>query len=83
MGKRPQLTDELEAMSSMNEPTMVQSCEELEKSDPDTGDMLKFLVDLFHRCMEVNPNERPTAEEIHNMLVGHTSCVQVQDVRKI
>lgn len=82
MGKRPQLTDELEALSSMNEPTMIQSGEELEKSDAER-ESLKFLVDLFHRCVEENPNERPTAEEIHEMLLGHTSRAQVQDVRDI
>lgn len=82
MGKRPQLTDELEALSSMNEPTMIQSGEELEKSDAET-DTLKFLVDLFHRCVEENPNERLTAEEIHEMLLGHTSRIQVQNVSEI
>lgn len=71
MGKRPQLTEELEALSSTNEPTMVQSGEELEKSDAET-DTLEFLVDLFYKCVEENPNDRPTAEEIHEMLVGHT-----------
>ncbi|XP_061373943.1 uncharacterized protein LOC133316233 [Gastrolobium bilobum] len=82
MSKRPQLTDELEVLSSMNEPTMIQSGEELGKSDAEV-DMLKFLVDLFHRCVEENPNERPSAEEIHEMLLAHTGRLQVQDVRKI
>ncbi|RDX60474.1 Mitogen-activated protein kinase kinase kinase 1 [Mucuna pruriens] len=76
MGKRPQLTDELEVLSSMNEPTMIPSSEELEKSDAEV-DMLKFLVDLFHRCVEENPNKRPTAEEIHKMLLAHTGRLQV------
>ncbi|KAJ1402563.1 Serine/threonine-protein kinase, active site [Sesbania bispinosa] len=83
MGKRPQLSDELETLSSMNEPTMIHSGEETEKSDSEIG-TLKFLVDLFHRCVEENPNERPTAEEIHEMLVGHTKHRQgQQDVGKI
>ena len=82
MSKRPQLTDELEALSSMDEPTMLQSGEELEKSDPEL-DMLKFLVDLFRKCVEVNPKERPTAEEIHEMLLAETNRVQFKDVRKI
>jgi hypothetical protein len=82
MGKRPQLTDELEASSSMGEPTMIQSGEELEKSDAET-DTLKFLVDLFHRCVEENPNERPTAEEIYEMLLEHTSRIQVQNAGEI
>ncbi|XP_020233564.1 uncharacterized protein LOC109813724 isoform X1 [Cajanus cajan] len=76
LGKRPQLTDELEEMSLLNEPTMIPTAEELEKSDVEV-DMLKFLVDLFHRCVEENPNKRPTAEEIHKMLLAHTCRLQV------
>ena len=82
MSKRPQLTDELEVLSSMSEPTIIQSGEELEKSDAEV-DLLKFLVDLFHRCVEENPTERPTAEEIHKMLLAHTSRLQSQDGTKI
>lgn len=82
MGKRPRLTDELEGLSSINEPTMIQSGQELEKSDADT-DTLEFLVDLFHRCVEENPNERPTAEEIHEMLLEHTRHIRVQNVGEI
>ncbi|KAK7280057.1 hypothetical protein RJT34_25119 [Clitoria ternatea] len=82
ISKPPQLTDELEMLSSMNEPTMIQSGDGLEKSDTEVN-LLKSLVDLFHRCVEENPNKRPTAEEIHKMLLAQTSCFQVQDVRKI
>ncbi|KAG2401495.1 LRR receptor-like serine/threonine-protein [Vigna angularis] len=77
MGKRPQLTDELEALSSMDEPSMIPSGEEIEKSDLEV-DMLKFLVDLFHKCVEENPNKRPTAEEIHKMLLAHTHKDRLQ-----
>jgi hypothetical protein len=63
-------------------PTMIQSGEELEKSDAET-DSLKFLVDLFHRCVEENPNARPTAEEIHETLLGHTSRIQVQNFSEV
>ncbi|KAG4925635.1 hypothetical protein JHK87_051175 [Glycine soja] len=56
MGKRPQLTDELRVLSSMNGPTMIPSGEELEKSDAGV-DMLKFLFDLFHKCVEQNPSK--------------------------
>ena len=81
MGKRPRLSDELESLCSMNEPAMIQSGEELEKSDAEV-DMLKFLVDLFLRCVEENRTKRPTAEEIHDMLLIHTGHLQVQDVTK-
>ncbi|RZB75392.1 Pre-rRNA-processing protein TSR1-like [Glycine soja] len=40
----------------MNGPTMIPSGEELEKSDVGV-DMLKFLVDLFHKCVEKNPSK--------------------------
>ena len=76
MGKRPQLTDELRVLSSMNGPTMIPSGEELEKSDAGV-DMLKFLVDLFHKCVEENPSKRPTAEEIHKMVLAHTDRLQI------
>ncbi|RZC20056.1 hypothetical protein D0Y65_006762 [Glycine soja] len=42
--------------SSMNGPTMIPFGEELEKSDVGV-DMLKFLVDLFHKCVEQNPSK--------------------------
>lgn len=70
ISKRPQLTDELEALCSMNEPTMIQSGEELEKTDTEV-DKLKFLVQLFHKCVEEDPTDRPTAQEIHEMLLAH------------
>ncbi|XP_015941514.1 uncharacterized protein LOC107467022 isoform X1 [Arachis duranensis] len=82
MGKRPRLIDELEALSSMSEPSVIQSGEDLEKSDAE-ADLLKFLVGLFHRCMEENPAERPTAKEIHEMLLARTGRLQAQDDRKI
>lgn len=81
MGKPPQLTDDLEALSSMSEPTMIQSSEDPEKSDTEV-DGVKFLVDLFHRCVEENPTKRPTAEEIYEVLLAQTGRLQVQDVRK-
>lgn len=81
MGKPPQLTDELEALSSNDEPTMVQSGEEPEKLDAEV-DTLKFLVDLYHQCVEENPTKRPTAEEVYEMLKAHADHLQVQDVGK-
>ena len=62
-GERPQLVVEMEALSSLNKPSMIQSGEELKKPDL-AVDILKFLVDLFHRCVEDDPTKRSTAEEI-------------------
>ncbi|XP_054821483.1 uncharacterized protein LOC129320211 isoform X1 [Prosopis cineraria] len=81
MGKPPQLTEELEALCSLNEPTMIQSSDEPEKSDTEV-DTMKFLVDLFRKCVEENPAKRPTAKEIYEMLLEQTGRLKVEDVRK-
>lgn len=78
-GKRPQLTNELEALVSLNEPTMVQSDAELEQRGGDS-EALAFLVDLFRRCTKENPVDRPTAQEIYEMLVSRTNDLPVKDV---
>lgn len=74
MGKRPPLTDELEALGSHEDPTMVHSGAELDSSDPDF-ESLKFLVGLYQQCTEEDPNDRPTAENLYNMLCSRTSSV--------
>lgn len=74
MSKRPQLTDELEALSSISEPAMAQSGAELVESEAEL-ETLSFLVDLFRRCTEENPNNRPKAEELYEMLLARTSNV--------
>ncbi|KAF5752336.1 hypothetical protein HS088_TW01G00244 [Tripterygium wilfordii] len=71
-GKRPQLTNELEALVSMNEPTMAQSDAEVVETEPDQK-TLTFLVDLFHHCTEENPVDRLTAEELYELLLDFTS----------
>ncbi|KAF2290171.1 hypothetical protein GH714_003837 [Hevea brasiliensis] len=72
MGKRPPLTDELETLLSMNEPTATQSgsdgaCPEAELKT------MKFLFDLFCQCTEGNPANRPTAAEIYELLLVHAN----------
>ncbi|GKV19678.1 hypothetical protein SLEP1_g29904 [Rubroshorea leprosula] len=76
-GKRPQLTKELEALQSLNETTMSQSGTELEGSEAEV-EAIRFLIDVFRRCTEENPSDRPTAEELYNMLLERqvTSGVQ-------
>ncbi|KAM3754955.1 hypothetical protein ACB098_02G002000 [Castanea mollissima] len=74
MSKRPQLTDELEALSSISEPAMAQSGAELVESEAEL-ETLRFLVDLFRRCTEENPKNRPKAEELYEMLLARTSNV--------
>lgn len=63
MGERPRLTDELEALA--------QSDSELETN----CDTLRFLAKLFHQCTEKNPVDRPSAENIYNLLLDHERSV--------
>lgn len=72
VGKRPRLTDELEALRSSHEPEVAQSGVEREEKEGEL-DALEFLVDLFCRCTEENPTDRPTAEELYEMLLSRTS----------
>ncbi|XP_015888142.1 uncharacterized protein LOC107423136 [Ziziphus jujuba] len=71
-GKRPKLTNELEGLGSLNEPAMSQSDTELEEKE-DELEALRFLVDLFRQCTKENPMDRPTAEDLHEMLLSRTS----------
>ncbi|KAL4387740.1 hypothetical protein GQ457_09G019660 [Hibiscus cannabinus] len=64
MGKRPRLPEELEALeSSSTETAMTQSGTEAET------ETIRFLVDIFRQCTEENPVDRPTAEDLHNLLL--------------
>jgi hypothetical protein len=68
------LTDELEALGSLSEPAMAQSDAELVESEAEV-ETLSFLVDLFRRCTEEDPKNRPTADDLYDMLVARTSNV--------
>lgn len=63
VGKRPKLTDELEALA--------QSDEELETQ----SETLRFLTKLFHQCTEKKPADRPSARKIYDLLVARSSSV--------
>lgn len=63
VGKRPKLTDELEALA--------QSDEELETQ----SETLRFLTKLFHQCTEKKPADRPSARKIYDLLVARASSV--------
>nr|AMM42875.1 LRR-RLK [Vernicia fordii] len=71
-GKRPPLTKELETLASMNEPATTQPGSNLAGAEAES-ETLRFLVDLFHRCTEGNPANRPTAAEIYELLLARTS----------
>ncbi|KAL6189578.1 hypothetical protein ACLB2K_040965 [Fragaria x ananassa] len=68
MGKRPKLTDDLEALRLLEKPSMAQSAEELEQTEDDL-DILRFLVDLFSQCTTENPENRPTADRLYELLL--------------
>ncbi|CAB4292137.1 unnamed protein product [Prunus armeniaca] len=72
MGKRPKLTEELEAFRSLDEPIMTQAGAELNGTEADL-DTLRFLVDLFYQCTEENPQNRPTADNLYELLLKHSS----------
>lgn len=67
MGKRPRLPEELEALESSSESAMTQSGTEAEV------ETLRFLVDVFCRCTEENPSDRPTAQDLYDMLLEYSN----------
>ncbi|XP_039040154.1 uncharacterized protein LOC120178362 isoform X2 [Hibiscus syriacus] len=72
MGKRPRLPEELEALESLTETAMTQSGTEAET------ETIRFLVDIFRQCTEENPVDRPTAEDIHDMLLKHRNDLRIR-----
>ncbi|PNT15386.2 hypothetical protein POPTR_010G081400v4 [Populus trichocarpa] len=71
-GKRPPLTDELEALGSIDEHLVTQSGSDLEGPEVES-ETLRFLVDLFCQCTKENPADRPTASDIYKLLLARTS----------
>lgn len=66
-GERPPLTDKLEELNLV---------EETEMSMPETETTtLKFLIDIYKKCTESSPGNRPTAENLYNMLIAHEASL--------
>ncbi|XP_075473516.1 uncharacterized protein LOC142504554 isoform X1 [Primulina tabacum] len=63
MGERPILTDELEELAH--------SGKELETK----SETLRFLVKLYRQCTEKDPDDRPSADNIYNLLLDHISSI--------
>ena len=51
---------------------MAQSAEELEQTEDDL-DTLRFLVDLFSQCTAENPENRPTADRLYELLLERST----------
>ncbi|KAJ6981643.1 ATP binding protein [Populus alba x Populus x berolinensis] len=71
-GKRPPLTDELEALGSIDEHLVTQSGSDLEGAEAES-ETLRFLADLFCQCTKENPADRPTASDIYKLLLARTN----------
>ena len=71
MGKRPRLPEELEALESSSESAMTQSGAKLDGTEAEV-ETLRFLVDVFRRCTEENPTDRPTAGDLYDILLEYT-----------
>jgi hypothetical protein len=56
-GKRPQLTDELEALGS--------------SEDGESKD-IRLIIDLYRQCTEENPADRPTAQNLYSIFLART-----------
>lgn len=71
-GKRPQLTEKLEAMAASKAELedLAKSCSssDLDKKQSESR-ILKLLVSIYRWCTEKDPNDRPTAENLYNLLL--------------
>lgn len=66
------LTEELEALRSSSKCETAQSSVEQEDKEVE-ADALCFLVDLFRKCTKENPLDRPTAQELYEMLLSRAN----------
>ncbi|KAL0548209.1 hypothetical protein IC582_012657 [Cucumis melo] len=82
MGKRPELAGDLEEeLGSIKESSMSQSSVQESEGQEKDQETKALLIDLFRKCTQENPNDRPTAEELHRILLEHT--VKVKSLQKL
>ncbi|XP_060182618.1 uncharacterized protein LOC132612355 [Lycium barbarum] len=71
-GKRSQLPEELEAMAASKSELedLAKSCSgsDLDKKQSESR-ILRFLVSIYCWCTEKDPDDRPTAENLYNLLL--------------
>ncbi|KAK4768868.1 hypothetical protein SAY86_027018 [Trapa natans] len=70
-GERPKLTDEMEALASSRDHSSSASGA-MKTRTKQESESLRFLVDLFYKCTQKNPGDRPSAGEIYGELLSHT-----------
>lgn len=68
VGERPKLTEELEALA------------ESEKELDAESETLRFLTKLFHHCTEKNPDDRPSAKKIFDLLLTRTCSASASEI---
>ncbi|CAI9287241.1 unnamed protein product [Lactuca saligna] len=74
MGKRPRLTDELEALGPVEEEEEDDSKEtELQTEEYKEEKTLRFLIDIYRQCTQDDPNDRPTAIRLYKMLLDFSN----------
>ncbi|XP_071685901.1 uncharacterized protein [Rutidosis leptorrhynchoides] len=76
MGKRPLLTDELEAMGPAEDTQVTISQSKTEEYKKEK--MLRFLIDIYRQCTKEDPNDRPTAEKLYHILRDFSSSSSAQ-----
>ncbi|KAL8128896.1 hypothetical protein V2J09_018051 [Rumex salicifolius] len=72
-GERPPLSDELQVLVSMENPTEARNSKTLEGTTDAELEALSFLVDVYHKCTESNPADRPSASDLYPLLASKTS----------
>lgn len=68
------MSGDLELLGSLEESSRSKSSKKLEEADSEL-ESLRFLVDLFHECTNGNPAERPTAEDLYDILLSKTTTL--------
>ncbi|MFS7978832.1 putative dual-specificity kinase TKL-Pl-2 family [Helianthus anomalus] len=74
MGKRPLLTDELEAMGPA-EDTKTNKPESEEYKKEKT---LRFLIDIYRKCTKDDPLDRPTADRLYRILADFSNSTTAE-----
>ncbi|XP_071714916.1 uncharacterized protein [Rutidosis leptorrhynchoides] len=75
-GKRPVLTDELEAMGPGEDTDVAKSESKTEEYKKEKT--MRFLIDIYRQCTKEDPSDRPTAEEIYQLLCDFSDSSSVQ-----